>query len=70
MQVVEQKPVARWGEGGLVNVRGAVFVHDAQHIPAELPELVGPPGYEAQMTARLPRRAGAAGKKAVCGWRG
>ncbi len=52
VQVVEQKPVARWGEGGLVNVRGVVFVQDAPHIPAELPELVGPPGFEAEMTAR------------------
>jgi cell division protein FtsQ len=52
VQVVEQKPVARWGEGGLVNTRGEVFVQDAQHIPAELPELVGPPGYEVQMTTR------------------
>jgi cell division protein FtsQ len=50
--VVEQKPVARWGEGGLVNTRGEVFVQDAQHIPAELPELVGPPGFEVEMTAR------------------
>lgn len=52
VQVVEQKPVARWGEGGLVNTRGKVFVQDAQHVPAELPELVGPPGFEAEMTAR------------------
>jgi cell division protein FtsQ len=53
VQVVEQKPVARWGENGLVNTRGELFVHDAQHIPAELPELVGPTGYEAEMTQRL-----------------
>ncbi|HTQ36853.1 MAG TPA: cell division protein FtsQ/DivIB [Steroidobacteraceae bacterium] len=52
VQVVEQKPVARWGESGLVNVRGEVFVQDAQHIPAELPELVGPQGFAAEMTAR------------------
>ena len=52
VQVLEQKPVARWGEGGLVNTRGEVFVQDAQHVPAELPELVGPPGYEVEMTAR------------------
>jgi cell division protein FtsQ len=52
VQVVEQTPVARWGESGLLNTRGEVFVQDAQHIPAELPELVGPPGYEAQMTQR------------------
>ena len=37
---------------GLVNVRGEVFVQDVQHIPAELPELVGPAGFEAEMTAR------------------
>ncbi len=59
VQVVEQTPVARWGEMGLVNTRGQVFVHDSRHIPAELPELVGPPGYEAEMTQRylaaLPR---------------
>jgi cell division protein FtsQ len=52
VQVVEQTPVARWGETGLLNTRGEVFVQDAQHIPAELPELVGPPGYETQMTQR------------------
>jgi cell division protein FtsQ len=52
VQVVEQTPVARWGENGLLNTRGEVFVQDAQHIPAELPELVGPPGYETQMTQR------------------
>ena len=52
MQVVEQKPVARWGEGGLVNTRGELFVQGAQHIPAELPELVGPAGHEVEMTNR------------------
>jgi cell division protein FtsQ len=50
--VVEQVPVARWGESGLLNTRGEVFVHDARHIPSELPELVGPPGSEAGMTTR------------------
>jgi cell division protein FtsQ len=52
VQVTEQVPVARWGETGLLNVRGEVFVNDARHVPAELPELVGPGGYEMQMTAR------------------
>jgi len=50
--VVEQSPVARWGESGLLNTRGEVFVHDARHIPPELPELVGPPGSEKLMTLR------------------
>jgi cell division protein FtsQ len=52
VQVVEQKPVARWGENGLVNMRGELFIRDAQHVPQELPELVGPPGFEADMTVR------------------
>ncbi len=50
--VVEQTPVARWGETGLLNTRGELFVNDARHIPPELPELVGPPGSESLMTTR------------------
>jgi cell division protein FtsQ len=50
--VVEQTPVARWGETGLLNIRGELFVNDARHIPPELPELVGPPGSEGLMTTR------------------
>lgn len=53
VQVVEQTPVARWGEHSLVNLRGEVFVHDSRHIPAELPELVGPEGQQAAMTERF-----------------
>lgn len=53
VQVVEQVPVARWGEHGLVNLRGEVFVHDSRFIPAELPELVGPEGKQAEMTERF-----------------
>ncbi len=52
IQVIEQTPVARWGESGLLNIRGEVFVQDSRHIPAELPALVGPPGFEAMMTER------------------
>lgn len=50
--VTEQRPVARWGDSGLVNTRGEVFVQDAQHIPPELPQLLGPPGFESEMTGR------------------
>ncbi|MEO8316298.1 MAG: cell division protein FtsQ/DivIB [Pseudomonadota bacterium] len=50
--VVEQVPVARWGEAGLLNARGEVFVRDSRHLPAELPEFAGPTGNEAQMTER------------------
>lgn len=52
VQVVEQTPVARWGEHGLLNVRGEVFVHDSRHIPQELPQLSGPEGHQAAMTTR------------------
>lgn len=50
--VVEQVPVARWGETGLLNTRGELFVNDARHVPPELPELIGPPGTQAEVTAR------------------
>jgi cell division protein FtsQ len=41
--VSEQVPAACWGEKGLLNTRGELFVTDARHIPAELPRLSGPP---------------------------
>ena len=40
--VTEQIPAAIWGERGLLNVRGELFVRDARHVPAELPLLSGP----------------------------
>ena len=40
--VTEQVPAAIWGESGLLNVRGELFVTEARHIPAELPRLNGP----------------------------
>jgi cell division protein FtsQ len=52
VQVTEQIPVARWGDAGLLNARGEVFVTDARHLPPELPVLTGPPGFEMQMTER------------------
>ena len=42
ISVSEQVPAAIWGESGLLNVRGELFVTDARHIPAELPRLSGP----------------------------
>ena len=50
--VVEQVPVARWGQIGLLNPRGEVFVNDPGHVPAELPELIGPPGTQVAITQR------------------
>jgi cell division protein FtsQ len=52
IQVVEQIPVARWGESGLLNARGELFLNESRHLPAELPVLAGPAGSESQMTER------------------
>ncbi len=42
VQVTEQMPVARWGETGLLNSRGELFIRDIRHVPPELPRLDGP----------------------------
>jgi cell division protein FtsQ len=44
--IVEQVAAARWGESGLLNTRGELFVRSAQHVPPELPHLTGPEGTE------------------------
>lgn len=49
IQVTEQVPAACWGERGLLNVRGELFVEKARHIPAELPRLSGPEGRSAEV---------------------
>jgi len=49
IQVTEQVPAACWGERGLLNVRGELFVEEARHIPAELPRLSGPEGRSADV---------------------
>lgn len=50
--VIEQIPGARWGERGLLNARGELFLRDARFVPPELPQLNGPDGTESQV-ARL-----------------
>ena len=42
LTVVEQRAAARWGETGLVNMTGQLFVPDAASIPPNLPRLKGP----------------------------
>jgi cell division protein FtsQ len=46
VQITEQEAVARWGDSGLVNARGELFVRDERHVPMELPRLAGPEGTE------------------------
>ena len=50
--VTEQTPAAIWGERGLLNSRGELFLKDARHIPAELPRLSGPENRAAAVAAR------------------
>ncbi len=50
--IAEQVAAARWGDSGLLNSRGEVFVRAATHVPPELPRLSGPEGSEAQVAQR------------------
>ena len=50
--VVEETAAARWGQSGLLNTRGQLFVREAAHVPAELPRLSGPDGTESQVAQR------------------
>lgn len=50
--VTEQVPAAIWGERGLLNTRGELFVDSARHIPAELPRLSGPDDRSADVARR------------------
>jgi cell division protein FtsQ len=52
VRLTEHQAAARWGETGLLNVRGELFTENARHAYAELPKLSGPPGSEAEV-ARL-----------------
>ncbi len=52
LTVTEQVPAARWGETGLLNTRGELFLRDARHVPPELPRLAGPPGSERAVAKR------------------
>jgi cell division protein FtsQ len=55
ISVTEQVPAACWGERGLLNTRGELFVTDARHVPAELPRLSGPEGRSAEVAKRYLR---------------
>lgn len=50
--LVEQSPAARWGESGLLNTRGELFIEDTRHVPAGLPALHGPAGSQREVALR------------------
>ena len=52
VEVLEQLPAARWGDDGLLNTRGELFVTGARHLPPELPRLDGPAGTESLVAQR------------------
>jgi cell division protein FtsQ len=52
ISVTEQIPAAIWGDRGLLNTRGDLFVEDARHVPAELPKLRGPKGQSGVVAQR------------------
>lgn len=49
VMITEHVPAARWGETGLMNTRGELFLRAARHIPPELPQLIGPDGTEEEV---------------------
>jgi cell division protein FtsQ len=59
VSITEEQAAACWGERGLLNTAGELFVTDASHVPAELPRLAGPDGAEARVAGlyfRLAKR--------------
>ncbi len=50
--VSEQVAAARWGDSGLLNSRGELFIKEIKHPPPELPQLEGPPGSHTKVARR------------------
>jgi len=49
VMIAEHVPAARWGDDGLMNTRGELFLRGARHLPPELPQLIGPEGKEEEV---------------------
>jgi cell division protein FtsQ len=66
LEITEQVAAARWGDAGLLNTRGELFLSNSRHVPPELPQLAGPEGSEAQVAQRY---LAAQGRLIECGLR-
>ncbi|MBM3203645.1 FtsQ-type POTRA domain-containing protein [Candidatus Woesearchaeota archaeon] len=53
VRIVEQKPVAIWGNNGFLNTRGKVFFPGSLKTHADLPRLQGPAGSEKRLLTLL-----------------
>ena len=49
VSIIEQEPVARWGEFALLNEQADIFVPKPENLPHDLVRLHGPVGYEEEM---------------------
>jgi len=68
VSIEEQRPAARWGDAGLLNIGGELFIENVVHAPVELPLLNGPQGTEqrvATMYFRIQERLERRGMAAV-----
>ncbi len=52
VRVVEQQPMARWGDAELLNERGELFTPEPGSLPPGLPMLIGPEGHEETVLRR------------------
>jgi cell division protein FtsQ len=52
VNLTEHQAAARWGDAGLLNVRGELFTEESQYELPELPSLAGPTGSEHDVARR------------------
>ncbi len=56
--LTEQRPLARWGEGGYLNHEGEFFAANPDPLYKDLPSLIGPDGAEVSLVRRYQTLAG------------
>lgn len=58
VKLTEQRPLARWGEGGYLNHEGEFFAVKPDPLYQDLPSLIGPDGGEVSLVRRYQTLAG------------